>query len=148
MKDFLFALAFFVVGSLIVAGRAAAGEKQFLLIHQQADPRFLTSIERVGPCKISSDPVSQLRIPWQLYPPESVAKSEEGSIQMELTFDADWCVRKATIIKSTGYWRLDQVSLSYLMTVRWKPDPKGIKMKDGEPMMVVKLGWGASQGKR
>jgi hypothetical protein len=66
---------------------------------------------------------------------------------MELIFDSDWCVRKATIVQSTGHWRLDNVSLSYMMTVRYMPKAQGIKEKDGEPTIVVKLGWGASQGK-
>jgi hypothetical protein len=34
------------------------------------------------------------------------------------------------------------------MSVKYKPDPKVIKVKDGEPTVLVKMGWGASQGKR
>jgi TonB family protein len=126
--------------------RAPASEKDYLMTYQEADPRFLSSIERVAPCKIRSDPVPMLRFAEQLYPRESIARHEEGTVQMEFIFDSDWCIRKATIVKSTGYWRLDQVSLSYVMTVRYKPS-KGLKMKDGEPTVVVQLGWGASQGR-
>lgn len=120
---------------------AAIAEKQFLLVHKKSDPRFLTSIERAGPCTISSDPVSEVRVPSEIYPQESVDKGETGVARMELVFDAGWCVRRATIIKSTGYWRLDQASLSYLMTVRYKPDPEAIKIKDGESTLAVTLEW-------
>jgi TonB family protein len=122
--------------------------KDFLMTYQDADSRFLASIERVGPCKIKSDPVPKIRFAEQLYPKESIAKHEEGTVRMEFAFDNNWCIRKATIVKSTGYWRLDQVSLGYVMTVRYKPKPETIKIKDGEPTMVIQLGWGASQGRR
>ena len=62
--------------------------------------------------------------------------------------DPEWCVRKATIVQSTGFWRLDGVSLSYMMTVKYMPKAETIKQKDGEPTVLVKLGWGASQGKK
>jgi TonB family protein len=124
-----------------------AKETQYLLAHQEADPRFLASIERVGPCKVSTPPVSGIRVPWQIYPKESVANHEEGSVIMELVLDPDWCVRKATIVQSTKYWRLDKVSLEYVMKLKYQPDPKVIKVKDGNPTVVVKLGWGASQGR-
>jgi hypothetical protein len=66
---------------------------------------------------------------------------------MELVFDADWCIRKASIVQSTGHWRLDEVSLEYMMTVKYQPRPERLKLKDGEPTIVVQLGWGASQGR-
>jgi outer membrane biosynthesis protein TonB len=123
-------------------------KKQFLIERQEADPRFITSIERVGPCKVTAPPeTAGIRVPWQLYPKESVEKHEEGTVTIELRLDTGWCVRKATIVQSTGFWRLDGVSLSYLMTVKYMPKPEVIKQKDGEPTVVVRLGWGASQGK-
>jgi hypothetical protein len=66
---------------------------------------------------------------------------------MELVFDADWCIRKASIVQSTGHWRLDEVSLEYMMTVKYRPRPETLTLKDGEPTTVVQLGWGASQGR-
>ena len=118
------------------------------MTHGQADSRFLTSIERVGACKITTPPeTGGIRVPWQIYPQYSVDKHEEGTVTLELIFDPDWCVRKATIVQSTGYWRLDNVTLAYLMTVKYVPKPEVIKQKDGEPTTVVRLGWGASQGK-
>jgi outer membrane biosynthesis protein TonB len=126
-----------------------ASEKQFLVAHQEADPRFITSIERVGACKVTTPPFTEgIRFPWQLYPKESVDRHEEGTVQMELILDPDWCVRKATIIQSTGYWRLDGVSLTYMMTVKFMPKPETIKQKDGEPTVVIRLGWGESQRKK
>jgi outer membrane biosynthesis protein TonB len=131
-------ILFCVVSAFVVAAPLAA-EKAFLITHREADPRFLTSIERVGPCKISSDPVSEVRVPSEIYPKESADIGEVGPVQLELAFDNNWCVRKATIAKSTGYRRLDQASLSFLMTVRYKPDSDAIKTKDGESTMIVKL---------
>jgi TonB family protein len=125
-----------------------ASEKQFRIAHQEADPRFITSIERVGPCKVTTPPETGIRVPWQLYPKASVDKHEEGTVIVELKLDPEWCVRKATIVRSTGFWRLDGVSLDYMMTVKYMPKPEVIKQKDGEPTVTVKLGWGASQGKK
>jgi outer membrane biosynthesis protein TonB len=134
--------------TLEVASATDAAEKQFLIVRQEADPRFITSIERVGPCGITAPPETKgFRVPWQLYPKESVDKHEEGTVIMELKLDPGWCVRKATIVQSTGFWRLDRVSLSYMMTVKYMPKPESIKQTDGEPTVTVKLGWGASQGK-
>ena len=107
------------------------------MTYQEQDSRFLTSIERVGSCKIKSDPVPVMRFAEQLYPKESIARHEEGTVRMEFIFDTNWCIRKATIVKSTGYWRLDRASLSYVMTVRYKPKPEYLKIKDGEPTIVA-----------
>jgi hypothetical protein len=144
-KSRLSALA--IVITCWIAPTVHAGAKEFLRTHNPADSHFLISIERVGPCKISTPPLAGVRVPYQLYPPWSVQYHEEGTVQMELVFDADWCVRKASIVQSTGHWRLDQVSLEYMMTVKYQPSPERLKLKDGEPTTVVKLGWGASQGR-
>jgi hypothetical protein len=48
-------------------------------------------------------------------------------------------VRKATIVQSTGYWRLDNVTLAYVMTVKYMPKLEVIKQKDGEPTVVIRL---------
>ena len=57
-------------------------------------------------------------------------------------------MRKATIVQSTRFWRLDGVSLAYMMTVKYMPKAETIKQKDGGPTVTVHLRWGASQGKR
>lgn len=146
MKHPLFVLVLIVTGNWVAS--ATAEETKYLAAHNLADPRFLTSIERVGPCQISTPAVAGIRVPSQLYPPVSVANHEEGSVIVELVFDASWCVRKATIVEFTGYWRLDNVTLEYLMKVKYKPKPETIKQKDGGPTVVFKLGWGASQRKK
>src|ERR1700730_8882892 len=78
LKRHLFILASIVIGNSL-ATAAPAVETKYLLAHQETDPRFLTSIERIGPCKVSAPLVTGIRIPWQLYPQESVANHEEGS---------------------------------------------------------------------
>jgi TonB family protein len=81
------------------------------------------SIERVGGCKIPGEslPASKLRVPYQLYPAESAAQHEEGTIKMLFIFDRDWCVREAPVVESSGYWRLDEVSLKIAMAMKFKP---------------------------
>jgi outer membrane biosynthesis protein TonB len=144
----LVVVAQFCGATLEVASATDAAEKQFLIVRQEADPRFITSIERVGPCRITAPPETKgFRVPWQLYPKESVDKHEEGTVIMELKLDPEWCVRKATIVQSTRFWRLDRVSLSYMMTVKYMPKLETIKQTDGEPTVTFKLGWAASQGK-
>ena len=124
-------------------------ETTYWVAHQKADPRFITSIERKGPCKIPGPPLptEAIRVPWQIYPKESVERHEEGTVRMQLIFDADWCVRKASIVQSTKFWRLDDVSLKWAMTIKWSPK-KTLFTSDGEPTVTFPIAWGASQGKR
>jgi outer membrane biosynthesis protein TonB len=72
---------------------------------------------------LPGSPISttQLRIGSELYPEESVKNHEEGTAKMQLIFDANWCVRKAIIIESSKYWRLDDQSLKWAMTIKWQP---------------------------
>ncbi len=94
-------------------------------------------------CKLKGAVLTTPKFPSELYPEQSIG-SEEGTARMQLVFDGDWCVRKATIVRSTGYWRLDNVSLEYVMTVKWMP--KHLVVVDGEQSTTIQLGWGASQG--
>ena len=143
MKRHFLLLALIAIGSSMSSTASA----KYLRVHQEADSRFLTSIERVGPCKVSTPPEPGIRVPSEIYPKMSVYQKEEGTIVLELILDSDWCVRKATVVQSTGYFRLDNVTLEYVMKVKYKPKPESIKQKDGEPTIVIKLGWGASQEK-
>lgn len=54
-------------------------------------------------------------------------------------------MRKVTVVKSTGYWRLDAVSLEFAIKLKWMPSKP--LMIDGEPTVEIPIGWGASQGK-
>jgi TonB family protein len=121
----------------------------YIVTHQVADPRFINSIERVGDCKIPGDPlpVSKIHVYPELYPAESFAQHEEGTIKMLFIFDRDWCVRKASVVESSGYWRLDEVSLKFAMTIKFKPQVIE-QYLDGEPAIVFPIAWGASQRKR
>jgi hypothetical protein len=121
----------------------------YLVVHQEADPRFITSIERTGSCTLPGPPLetAQLKVPYELYPRESADHHEEGTLKMQLIFDPDWCIRKATIVESTKWWRLDSVSLRWAMTIKWAPK-KTLFTSDGEPTVTIPVGWGASQRKR
>jgi TonB family protein len=143
-------LAFFLLLISSASGVIAEDDDvHYLVVHQETDPRFITSIERVGGCKIPGEPlpVSKLRLPPQLYPATSAARHKEGTIKMQFIFDHDWCVRKASVLESTGYWRLDEVSLKVAMTMKFKP-PIIKQYVDGEPAIVFPIGWGASQHPR
>jgi outer membrane biosynthesis protein TonB len=123
-------------------------ETKYALKHLETDPRFIVSIERVGRCKLPGSPISttQLRIGSELYPEESVKNHEEGTAKMQLIFDANWCVRKAIIIESSKYWRLDDQSLKWAMTIKWQPS-KTKFTPDGQPTVTLPVPWGASQGR-
>jgi TonB family protein len=146
MRHLVF-FALWISGAGVLA--ADNNEVHYLVTHQEADPRFTSAIERVGGCKISGEPlpVSKLRVPYQLYPTQSVARHEEGTIKMLFIFDRDWCVRKASVVESSGYWRLDEVSLKFAMTIKFKPQVIE-QYVDGEPAIVFPIAWGASQRKR
>jgi TonB family protein len=159
MKYVLLTLAFVLVsisGASVQSGggqestvvTAPVSETSYLVAHQAADSRFITSIERTGPCKLLGPPLTTvIRVPWEIYPRESVEKHEEGTARVQLIFDPDWCVRKATITQSSGYWRLDNVSLRFAMTIKFTPK-KTFFTADGEPTITIPVAWGASQRKR
>jgi TonB family protein len=133
-----------VFGSAVL-GASSGNESQYLVTRQESDPHFIISILRSGPCRLPGPPLtaSQIRIPWQLYPPESAQRHEEGTVKMKLTLDADSCVCKATILQSSGFWRLDEISLKFVMTL--KIAPKKTILDDGQPTIIFPIAWGASQ---
>jgi TonB family protein len=137
-------IAWCVCGSAVL-GASSDNESQFLVTRQESDPHFIISIVRSGPCKLPGPPLtaSQIRIPWQLYPPESAQRHEEGTVRMKLTLDPDSCVSKAKILESSGFWRLDEISLEFVMTL--KIAPKATILDDGQPTIVFPIAWGASQ---
>jgi TonB family protein len=137
-------IAWCVYGSAVL-GASSDKESQFLVTRQESDPHFITSIVRSGPCKLPGPPLtaSQIRIPWQLYPSESAQHHEEGTVKMKLTLDPDSCVSKATILQSSGFWRLDEISLEFVMTL--KIAPKATILDDGQPTIIFPIAWGASQ---
>jgi hypothetical protein len=42
-----------------------ASETKYMLLHKEGDPRFITSIQRLGRCEVPGDAHSGMRIPWQ-----------------------------------------------------------------------------------
>jgi len=132
-------------------GRSTAADTttKYLETRQVTDPRFITSVERTGPCTLRGPPVENrpLMVPYQLYPPESLRRHEEGTVKVQLIFDSNWCVRKAIVVESSTYWRLDQVSLQWAMFVKWTPS-KTLLTPEGEPTVTIPVAWGESQDKR
>jgi hypothetical protein len=136
-------------GSTSKAVAVPETKTKYLVVHQESDPHFITSVERIGPCTLRGTPLDTagLTVPYQIYPAESVKKHEEGSVMIQLIFGSDWCVRKATIVESTKFWRLDYVSLQWAMTIKWIPK-NTLFTSDGEPTVTIPIAWGASQGRR
>jgi hypothetical protein len=56
------------VALAVIASEAVASEPQYLLRHQEADARFITSIQRVGLCQITTPILERVSVPFQLYP--------------------------------------------------------------------------------
>jgi hypothetical protein len=115
---------------------------EYAVTRQAPDPRFITSIEKIGKCPLRGAPLTtgMIRVPWQLYPQQSIAGNESGIVRMQLIFDTDWCVHKASIVQSTGYWRLDHVSLRWAMGLKWKPSTTSLV--DGQPSVTFPIQWG------
>jgi TonB family protein len=108
-----------------------------------SDPRFIISMARLNKCHLRDmgvlTPDRALRIPQELYPRESARLHEEGTVMLEMLFDDDWCVRKASVLQSSGFFRLDEVSLQYAMQLRFKFDVK--ERIDGQPVIRLPIGW-------
>ena len=117
-----------------------AGETKYMLLHKEGDPRFITSIQRLGRCEVPGDAHSGMRIPWQLYPNESKQRGEEGKVIMELKFSSDGCVRRATVVQSSGFWRLDEVSLKFTMAMK-QIITKETPWVRGEPTIILPIAW-------
>ena len=61
---------------------------------------------------------------------------------MQLVFDPDWCVRKATVVQSSGFYRLDNVSLKFAMSLKLQADKfKITQTDDGQPTARVPIVW-------
>lgn len=120
---------------------APEAETKYLLVHQEADRRFVTSIERMGQCELPGPPLSTeaIRIPHEIYPGSPSAR-EEGKVVIRLIFDHDWCVRKTTIVQSSGHWSLDSASLRWAMSLKWSPK-KTLFTADGAPTVTIPIVW-------
>jgi outer membrane biosynthesis protein TonB len=91
-------------------------------------------------------PTTVLRLPWEIYPKESMENHEVDKVVMQLAFDPDRCVREARILQSSGYYRLDNVSLGFAMTLKFSF--KVVKRVDDEPTITFPIVWDANRQKR
>ena len=92
------------------------GKTVFLEAKQPQDPRFVTGITRLTTCKLVFEMDPHYSMPP--YPVESRKNREQGRVVMQFHVDADRCVRKATIVESSGFFRLDKASLDFAMSVK------------------------------
>jgi TonB family protein len=134
------------VGVLIFDDAAISSEPQaddtmYLETKQPRDVRFVTAIARLTACKITRETNVRNMVP--LYPPDSRNHYEEGKVIMQFLIDSDFCVRKATILQSSGYFRLDKASLDFAMNLRFSPSTlRNMKsVDDGQPTFVFPIVW-------
>jgi TonB family protein len=82
------------------------------------EPRYHVVPGRVA---IHEDPAHRIRIPFELYPPESKRRGEEGSCLVKLTVGIDGSVVREEISVSSGSARLDQACLDAYRSARFIP---------------------------
>jgi TonB family protein len=134
------------VGVLLFDDTAISSQPQsddtlYIATKQPRDTHFITAITRLTACKITRETDAHLMVP--LYPQDSRKHHEEGKVIMQLIIDADFCVRKATILQSSGYYRLDKASLDFAMNLKFPPSMLG-KVKtfdDGRPTFAMPMVW-------
>ena len=81
------------------------------------DTKFVTSITRITRCQIAeAHNPRELALP---YPVEAQKHKEQGKALLQLIIDSDLCVRKATILLSSGYYRLDKSGLDFAMNLKF-----------------------------
>jgi TonB family protein len=83
------------------------------------DTRFVTAVSRLTTCRIKNE--VDLHKLQPRYPKESEKRHEEGKVIMQFVIDSNLCVRKASIVQSSGYFRLDKASLYFAMTMKLAP---------------------------
>jgi TonB family protein len=99
-----------------ISNQSEAADTVYMETKQPRDTRFITSISRLTACKITRETDVHLMTP--LYPLDSRKHHEEGKVIMQFVIDSDSCVRKATILQSSGYYRLDKASLDFAMNLK------------------------------
>lgn len=143
------ALSFMTLGLCPSVTTPSSPEPDDTLYHAEEwkdDPRFMVSITRLTACKITGAPATVLRVPWEIYPQESMRRHEQGRVVMQLIFDPQWCVRKATIVQSSGFYRLDNVSLEFAMHVKYSFNV--VKRVDDAPTITIPIVWGGKHQKQ
>jgi len=120
---------------------APADNTQYMETHRPGDKQFVTSITRITACKITA-----IRDPRQvrpIYPPGSREHQEQGEVLMQLVIDSDYCVRKATILKTSSFARLDKAALDYVMNLKFSAELlSNIKtLDDGQLAFAFPLVW-------
>ncbi len=124
-----------------ISSEPQANGTEYIETKQPHDRRFITSVARLTTCKIGGETDIRHLVPP--YPPDSRWHHEEGKVVMQLTLDPDSCVRKATILQSSGHYRLDKASLGFVMTLKFPPAMVGrIKtFDDGLPTFAFPMVW-------
>jgi hypothetical protein len=105
------------------------------------DTKFVTSITRITKCQIAeAHNPRELALP---YPVDAQKHKEQGKALLQLIIDSDFCVRKATILLSSGYYRLDKSGLDFAMNLKF-PTSMLTNFKtldDGQLTFKMPLAW-------
>lgn len=113
----------------------------YLETKQPRDTRFVTAIARLTACTITREADPHQMVPQ--YPPESRKHPEEGKVVMQFLVDSNYRVRRATILQSSGYFRLDKASLDYAMNLKFPPSMlgKATSADDGQKAFAFPIVW-------
>jgi TonB family protein len=106
-----------IFGDAAISSPSQADDTLYLETKKPGDTRFITTIARLTACKIDRETDVRSMVP--LYPEDSKKHNEQGKVIMQLVIDSDSCVRKATILQSSGYYRLDKASLDLTMNLKF-----------------------------
>lgn len=127
--------------NVAISNEPQAADTLYMETKQPRDKHFITSISRLTACKITNETDLHLMMP--IYPLDSRRHHEEGKVIMQLIIDPDWCVHKATILQSSGYYRLDKASLDFTMSLKFSASVlRNIKsFDDGQPTFSFPIVW-------
>jgi protein TonB len=75
--------------------------------------------------ELPSSDASYLRNPAPVYPPLSKRLGEQGKVVVRVLIGADGTPQKAELKRSSGYDRLDQSAVEYVMNCRYVPGKVG-----------------------
>lgn len=82
-----------------------------------------------------ASPISYASPPAVVYPPESRLAGEEGNVTVKVVVEKDGRASSASVVKSSGFARLDQAAIDAFRNARFIP-----YMQDGQPLVVATLG--------
>jgi TonB family protein len=138
--------------AVLVAGAIATGSSLLFFYHmgtkmmgKEPEPAVITKIVKVPvvktilPSQSASAPKDKPHTCGaEFYPPESLAKGEEGNTKLSFKILTDGTVDAITVTTTSGSQRLDDASVACVKTWHFRPAIKDGKLADVDSGAVVK----------